>query len=245
MAQNTGRMKQRVLVSTLSVLCGTAAHAGYYPGHIDPGGTGSVPGFIGDTVFNIPNGCLPGGSFTGWLATTNNVGGSGGCGTATVYSADIDLYSFLATDPPVPGTVLGTFSLAEIDFWDILGVYSLNGHLAGVDTNAMGPETGTGDYDGRPFWLQFASGFCQFGCIPPGTDPSGLASFAGLDPAWISLDRISNLSNLGTVIFGDQCDTPQGCVVVPAVPEPGTLSLLLGALGGGWLARRRKRNASA
>ena len=243
MTRKTGRMSRRVLASTLSLLFGTAAQAGFYPGHIDPGGTGSVPGFIGDAVFNIPNGCLPGGTFTGWLPTTNNVGGSGGCGNATVYSADIDLYSLLASDPPVPGTVLGTFSLAEIDFWDILGVYSLNGHLAGVDTNAMGPETGTGDYAGNSFWLQFASGFCQTGCTPPGTDPTGFASFAALDPAWISMDRISNLSNPGTVTFGPACDTADNCVV-PAVPEPGTLALLFGALGGGWLARRRKRSTS-
>ena len=29
------------------------------------------------------------------------------------------------------------------------------------------------------------------------------------------------------------------------VPEPGTLSLLLGALGGGWLARRRRKEQVA
>jgi hypothetical protein len=238
-------MSRRVLVSTLSLLFGTAAHAGYYPGHIDPGGNGTdIPGFTGDVVFDIPNSCLTL-EGAGWKHTDANTGFSvsSGCGSAFVYSATIDLYSVAVTEPAFPGTVLGQFSLAEIDTWPILGVLSVNGMLTGVDTDAMGPETGIAvgthhDWEGDSFWLQFVSGACTAGCTPPGQFPSS-------DPAYISVFDIDNFSPPGTVIFGSACDTPDSCRVVPTVPEPGTLALLLGALGGGWLARRRKRDASA
>lgn len=222
MTQKTGRLSRRVLVSTLSLLFGTAAQAGFYPGHIDPGGNGSdIPGFTGDVVFDIPSSCftLDG---AGWKATNANVG-SGGCGNATLDSAIIYLYSTSPSDPPSPGIVLDTFSLAN---WDVLGVYSINGVLKGIDTVLMGPESGADFYSSDLFWLQFDSGFCQTGCI---------------DPAYLSVNFIDNISAPGTVTFGPECRTADNCLVT--VPEPGTLALLFSALGGGWLARRRKRNA--
>ena len=227
MTQKTGRLSRRVLVSTLSLLFGTAAHAGFYPGHIDPGGNGSdIPGFTGDVVFDIPSSCF---TFegAGWEATNANVG-SGGCGNATLVSGTIDLYSTSPSDPPSPGIVLDFFNLAD---WPVLGVYSINGVLKGIDTDPMGPESGQDFYSSDQFWLQFVSGFCQTGCTPPG----------GIDPAYLSVNFIDNISAPGTVTFGPECRTADNCLVT--VPEPGTLALLFSALGGGWLARRRKRNA--
>ena len=68
MAQKTRHgLAVSTLFSAISLLYGTAAYGGWYPGHIDPGGNGfDIPGFHGDAVFGIPDGCLPGGSFTGW-----------------------------------------------------------------------------------------------------------------------------------------------------------------------------------
>jgi hypothetical protein len=232
MTQKTGRLSRRVLVSTLSLLFGTAAHAGFYPGHIDPGGNGSdIPGFTGDVVFDIPSSCF---TFegAGWKPTDQNVGVSSGCGNATLVSATIDLYSTSPSDPPSPGIVLDSFSLAN---WPVLGVYSINGVLKGIDTDPMGPEFGQDFYSSDQFWLQFVSGFCQTGCTAPG----------GFDPAYLSVNSIDNISQPGTVVFGPECLTANPCLVPGTVPEPGTLALMLGALGGGWLARRRKRNSSA
>ena len=69
MAQKTRHgLAVSTLFSAISLLYGTAAYGGWYPGHIDPGGNGfDIPGFHGDAVFGIPDGCLPGGSFTGWV----------------------------------------------------------------------------------------------------------------------------------------------------------------------------------
>ena len=113
MVQQTGRIARRVLVSTLSLLFGTAAHAGFYPGHIDPGGNGDdIPGFTGDVVFDIPSSCF---TFegAGWKATTQNIG-SGGCGSATLVSGTIYLYSTSPSDPPSPGIVLDQFVLGQL-----------------------------------------------------------------------------------------------------------------------------------
>jgi hypothetical protein len=106
--------------------------------------------------------------------------------------------------------------------------------LEGVDTDPMGAYSTSGVYSGDQFWLQFVSGFCETGCSPPG----------GIDPAYLSVNDIDNIGPPGTVIFGPQCAAATNCII-PSVPEPGTLALLFGALGGGWLARRRKRNAAA
>ena len=232
-------------LATASLLAIDPAYAGHIPGHIDPGGNGTVPGFDGNVVFTIDDSCLNAGD--GWHATSANSAFSSSCGDATVYSADINLYSTSPSTPP--GTILGTFSLAgppnfdPTDFWPILGVLIVNGHVAGVDTDAMGPEAGQAaggntDWVGHNFWLQFVSGACEAGCTPPGEFDGGI------DPAYISLDDINNISNPGTVIFGPPCDDPNACVV-PGVPEPGTLGLILGALGGGLLARRRQRKTSS
>jgi hypothetical protein len=235
MTQQNGRMARRVLVSTLSLLFGTAAHAGFYPGHVDPGGNGDdIPGFTADLVFNIPDSCIHSDG-SGWDATNQNTGvmpsGPFGCGDASVVSGTVYLYSTDAGDTPT-GPILDSFALNP---WPLLGVYSVNGAIKGVDTDAMGPYTTSGFYTGDQFWLQFVSGFCEFGCTEPG-------HFT--DPAYLSANDINNFGPPGTVTFGAQCETATNCFVNPT-PEPGTLALLFGALGGGWLARRRKRDASA
>jgi hypothetical protein len=235
MTQQTGRIARRVLVSALSLTFGTAAYAGFYPGHIDPGGNGDdIPGFTADVVFDIPDGCFTDGA--GWKATNQNVGASGGCGDASVVSGTVYLYT-TSSSPPA-GSPLDSFALDPLDPWPILGVYSVGGALEGVDTDPMGAYSTTGVYSSDLFWLQFVSGFCDVGCTPPG-------GFPDFDPAYLSVNDINNFGPPGTVIFGPECRTADNCVVVPSVPEPGTLALLFGALGGGWLARRRKRNAAS
>jgi hypothetical protein len=238
-------MSRRVLVSALSLLFGTAADAGFYPGHVDPGGNGAdIPGFTADVVFDIPDSCINFES-AGWKGTNQNPGVSAGCGDATVVSGTVYLYSTTPGATPT-GPILDSFALDPLDPWPVLGVYSVFGALEGIDTDPMGSysPTGPSTYSSDLFWLQFVSGFCQAGCTPPGGfgPPAALTS---VDPAYLSVNNIDNFGPPGTVIFGPRCETAENCFVVPGIPEPGTLSLLFGALGGGWLARRRKRDVSA
>lgn len=241
-AQMTRRLSHRVTVSAISLLFGTAAQGSYYPGHMDPGGNGKVPGFNGNVVFNIPSSCIPEGG-TGWEATNYNTAFCGGCGNASVYSATAFLYSTAPGDPPTPGRVLDQFTLGTNmpdgllpSTFNILGVYFFNGALAGVDTNAMGAVPGSSFYSSDTFWLQFVSGHCPRGCTTPGQ--------FGVDPVYLSENNVDNISPPGGVTFGPPCTDPNHCTVGTA-PEPGTLGLILAALGGGWLARRRGRNAAA
>jgi len=229
------------LVSAVSLMFGTAAYGSFVPGHIDPGGTGTVPAFTGDAVFNIPAACFA----TDGIHFTNN--GSGGCGTATVYSALIDLYTTDPADPPTPpnNSVAGQFSLTPIDTWPISEIFVINGGLAGVETGIMGPDGGTGLWSGRNFWLDFDCDLCNQFLLAASSDSSILAVTSG--SAFIYIDNpdiASNKSNPGLITFGPPCNDPNDCFV-PAVPEPGTLGLILGALGGGWLARRRKGKIAA
>jgi len=222
------------LFSAISLLYGASAQASFYPGHIDPGGTGTVPGFIGNFVANIDPGCLANGV---------NFTGSGGCGNASLYSANIDLYSLSPLDPPVPGNILGTFSMGTSDpqglllsTFDIFEVLAFGGQPVEIQTAIMGPVFGTGPtYGTNQFWLEFF--FFS----------DGIGGF--VDPAYIYMDSVDleHRSNLGIVTFGPACQevggVPVNCVI-GATPEPGVLSLVLGALGGGWLARRRQGNAA-
>jgi len=102
---------------------------------------------------------------------------------------------------------------------DVFNIVIVNHLLAGVDTGVIGfvfPGPCTLDLCGTPWWIQFESGFG--------------------DPVFLFTGSCE----------GDSCfafDTPQGIarnVTFTRVPEPGSLALILGALGAGWLSRRRK-----
>jgi hypothetical protein len=100
----------------------------------------------------------------------------------------------------------------------------VNHALAGVDTGVIGsvfPGPCTGDLCGTPWWIQFESGLEDPVFLFTGSCPDGPSTCT------------PNIS-------------PQGVatnVTFARVPEPGLLALILGALGAGWLARRRKSAA--
>ncbi len=222
MSKKSRRASSTAVLSTLSLLVGASAQAGHYPASSDPGGNGTnIPGFTGQYILTIPDVCFE--QPDGLYSTS-----SGACGGATVYSGNVNLYSF-ATDTPPNGSVLGTFDLTSNppDTWPIYDVYVVDNALAGVDTGLMGPNPGMGaTYSSDMFWLEFSSG--QSDPVPP--------------QAFISLDDGDTFSQGGNMIFGPACTDLSNCTVT--IPEPGSLGLLFAALGGGWLARRRKGNAA-
>jgi PEP-CTERM motif len=242
-AKNTGSLKHGVAVSALfsaiSLLYGASAQASFVPGHIDPGGTGTVPAFTGDVVFNIPSACFA----TDGINFTNSISG---CGNATVYSAVIDLYTTDPAAPPAPpnSSPIGQFTLTPIDSWPISEIFVINGGLAGVETGIMGPDPGTDSWSGRNFWLDFDCDLCNQVQFAASSDSSILGITSGSAFIYINVPEFPNQmgdkSLPGTITFGGFCDDPNNCFV-QQTPEPATLGLIAGALGGAWIAGRRKK----
>lgn len=110
---------------------------------------------------------------------------------------------------------------ADLSFGpDVLHMFDLiifGGNLVGIDTGLIGPSFVTNDGSSLfgPWWIQWESGFSDPVNLFTGSCPEGC--FPNDVPTAIALH-----------------------VTFSRVPEPGTLGLLLGALGAGWWVRRRK-----
>ena len=117
---------------------------------------------------------------------------------------------------------------SSIPFFDINSILVESGQLAGVDTDLIGPAVvSSGTYAGS-WWIQYYyfSGdpvdLLQDPCPTPGTTGRCV-----VDTAFTVTFFPSDAD--GNPIDGNR------------IPEPGSLLLLVAALGAGWLARRRGR----
>jgi hypothetical protein len=92
----------------------------------------------------------------------------------------------------------------------------IGGRFVGVNTGVIGPLAGAPNY-----WFEFLSTY-NSGDVP----------------------SVTNRVNLYNNSCEGRCPEPiRQATVVAFTPEPGSLGLLLGALGAGWLVRRRKSAA--
>ena len=131
----------------------------------------------------------------------------------TLLSATIDMTDTVSLDT-------GHLDFASVlpNTADMLDLFISGGELVGIDTGLIGwefPSPCTGTLCGDPWWIQWGSGF---------TDPVYL--YTG------SCDGEPCFADLTT-------STVATHVTFTRVPEPGTISLLLAALGFGWFFRRR------
>lgn len=221
-----------------------AANAGNIRGSWDPqfNSTFTGVGFRGEITFFVPDPCL-----SGTPGTTVYVDDGAACSVDGMYlvDAEVVLYNYPNTSqvqstitfaPPVqsPDPILGI--LVEYDATTGAGT------VVGLDTELIGPQPSNqvpGPFietlpSGFPdeLFLQFSSGFLEsfpfdqltpagaylvpVSCTPIDGEGEGLCGANYSEGA---------LSNRGVVAF--------------AAPEPGSLALLLSAMGVGWLARRR------
>jgi hypothetical protein len=240
--------RARPLLARLSLLCagflmGAAANAGNIRGSWDPqfNSTFTGVGFRGEITFFVPDDCL-----SGPPGTTAYRDDGHACSTdgMDLVDAEVVLYEYpninniqstITFAPPVqsPDPILGI--LVE---YDATGA----GTVVGLDTGLIGPQPSNqvpGPYFASlpsdfpdDLFLQFSSGFLEsfpFSALTPGGAYLVPASCTPSDiegePLCIANYSEGALSNRGVVAF--------------AAPEPGSLALLLSAMGVGWLARRR------
>ena len=179
------------------------------------------PDFFGTARFDVADSCLTTGGFH------SNDGVS--C-TVIWLSANVTFREAF------PGTRTTSFNYGDLlpDPFVVSNVFVAGGELRGVNSGVIGPEIVSGDpvaiFNG-PWWIQFTFSL-----------PSTFAADA------------SGAFGLGTVSLftgtcrGGECSrnpTPSETADVTfirrsTVPEPGTLSLLLAALGCGWIGKRRR-----
>ncbi|MEO8302749.1 MAG: PEP-CTERM sorting domain-containing protein [Betaproteobacteria bacterium] len=271
MAYKDWKFSQRAAATAVSLVLGTSAQALVVKGSFDPAFGAAYPnlGFRGYGEFFIDDACLnvPSGTFVWWDSTC---GGAVNYTEAMgLISAQVELYdtrdsgantlqtlAFTSPDPlAIPGDngpMWGVF----LEYDSGLG----RNTITGVDTLYIGPQYSTLDteiYNG-PLWLFFVSGQKPIGCFSEADCSSGSGSGSGSGSSCGGSNFcIQSIATTTAMIatcdqFEFQCgpetiSNPAEVTFaeVPSqVPEPGTLALLLGALGGGWLTRRRQKKTT-
>jgi PEP-CTERM motif len=206
-------------------LCGNAA-AVVYSSTFDP------PNFNGTATFDVSQGCLDVGN--GFA-----INHSGTC-TVTWLSAVVNF-----TD--APGL---TFSYASLlpDSDIVFSVWIDDGELGGVRSGALGPVIISGSSNSSfngPWWIQFE--FEPFSDLFSALDGPPSSGLFGFGVVYLYTGTCTP-TDIGAPICTRNQDPIETAHVenftrVTQVPEPGTLVLILGAVAGAWLARRRASNA--
>jgi len=200
----------------------TAQSSVYYDSNFDP----PLPafGFSGTARFQLADSCL---TTTGFQYVNTS---SSSC-TVSMLSAMVHL--FTPTSGPPTSTATLDFAPLLPDSLDIWGIdVNANHQLSGVDSFPVGPvSTAVAPFAGN-WWMQYDDGL---GHAPPGTFST--FSISERDPVNLYQGCVNNLPNASCLVGS----APNVTFQQVFIPEPGTLSLIFGALGGGWLARRRKK----
>jgi hypothetical protein len=218
----------------------TASHAAVYGGVFDPENANYK--WFGNHVFTVADACL---LSDGWKRV-NDI--EYGCGSASLSGGDLTVVAKRGTPSPLDD-VSKTLQFADFPSFipstsRVWGVNIVGGQLVGVDTFEIGDFTFTdpgtthqGDWQLR--WTSGNGDYCDlYFCIPerpqagaPGAEISN--TMRGARP-----DVILTSDFLGPTAL------PQGATLTFQrldVPEPATFTLVMAALGAGWLTRRRNK----
>jgi len=200
-------------VATAMGILATPAGAAPYRGTFDP------TDFEGEYVIDVDPDCLA--QATGWYANV-------GLCAATLTTANATVES---SSPEPTYTGLLTFAPPAISNPSVLlGLYVYGGQLDSFDTTQI-HHVGAAPSTIDDWWIQFVSGHMPL--LPCDTCYGPVIGSQG-----VGLGK-------GVYLFANSQVVPVASAVflgpAQAIPEPGTLSLLLGALGGGWLAQRRRK----
>jgi hypothetical protein len=128
----------------------------------------------------------------------------------------IQIMGNVSTTPAVDFAPILPLALCSSCKYDVIG-----GALAGINTGVIGSV----NVDDVDYWFEFLATF------HPGDEP--------IPPS------VTNVVNLYNDCGDLSCTIANAATTVTfaAVPEPGSLALAVGALGAGWLVRRRRSAA--
>lgn len=214
MSHRLNRIALWMLAAATSLVFAGTAQAKLVGSAFDP------PFFDGIGTFLLPDvaACL---GLSGGFHTVN--GGSDPCTGVLLLSASVNVSddggtAHLSLPPPVPSaTAVGGL---VIDTESLSLVVGVNTGMIPIFADAC-----TGDLCFYEWWIQWDSG------LPGGEFLSNsVVLFAQFCPEGCTGDRFQ---------FGE----PARDVKFFLTPEPGSLALLVGALGAGWIARRRRTAA--
>jgi PEP-CTERM motif len=242
-----------VLVAlTGGLMTPTATHAAVYGGVFDPSNT--FYQWSGTHRFEVSDACLQGAD--GWRLVNAY---EGGCGTARLTDGSLTVVNKRGTYD-LSDDVSRTLQFSDFEFIptstdpfgpDVWGVYVVGGEAVGFDTREIGGFEFVDDpyTHGGTWYLTWTTGlapngYCfYFGC---GARPES-AGMPMANGRSTGVGSVSLTNFVGNTINGN---VPPRTLIAPtfvrldptnAVPEPTTVTLVLAALGAGWLTRRRNR----
>jgi len=234
------RFMRKALVTLGFAAAGLAAagsaNATLVVGRFDPSFGGALQGvnFSGTVTFNISQNCLDLGLPTGaFIWRSYNCGGSSSA------------MQFLGADVHFSGAQNGDVHFAgqPANPFIVLGMYVQNGHVTGVQTSGLIPAAQS-TLPGNPFFNIYF-----------GVDPSTLTleDFFENQPPAHNGDGDGDLDDLSAASFqqthlvlltGCRSDCTSNGATTSYVPEPGSLALVISALGVAGLAGRKRRGVT-
>lgn len=234
MATTGWKLSRRAAATAVTLLVGaSAAHGRVIIGQFDPVASGGFPGYKGSASFDVSPSCLPAGN-TGFAFVTAD------CGPVTFLGGTISLYG----PGPITGAPASSFVLPA-GAVTVTGIYVVNGQVFGIDSTKSGfsfaPDPVNG-FSFSGFALQFFSGCGSVDPYDVCGDLFGVVALGAGEvlPAGVPSTPFTQLfsTRIGSGLTGFTSDS-----LVFRVPEPGSMALLAAALGGGWFARRRKKQS--
>ena len=217
MADRTARNSLVALAAAAAVTFAGAAHASLYDEDYDPFL------FSGGARFQVGDNCV---AHNGEFAA-NSIG----CSPVDMEASPLP---FVTVNDGTHTSALN-FGGFTGDSVDMVQVAVIGLQFVGIDTNPIGGFTAVDATDFPGFF------FLQFGYVPTYS-----GNFASIEAAnLVSVANFVQIYHCSSDVFSEGCIL-QGTanrVTITRVPEPGTLALILGGLGAGWFARRKKATA--
>ncbi len=210
-----------------------AAQATLVVGRFDPAFGAALQGvnYSGTAQFEISQACLNQ-SYDLFVYRDSTCGG-------TTHSGEV----FDSAHVDFTGAQSGSVDFAS-GALTVLGMYVQNHHVIGVQTSLSAAATAIGGLAGDRFEIIFGrTDLTWFQAAQESGSPTGHDGDGDLDDFPATDFQVTSLF----LVNGSGCSRTNPCPSNPAtthyVPEPGSLSLALGALGVGWLVRRKEPGA--